>query len=79
MFTLIDIRYIENDKELHVVVSSPTGGGSSYQVLINDYYRGSVVYTSQGWISYLNTAELYSADIEVIMETIKDHHPEKSK
>lgn len=57
--------------ELHVVVSSPIGGGGGiFTVMINNYYKGQIVPYNGDWISYVDLGILTQDDMDAIVDAI---------
>ena len=57
--------------QLHVLVHCPFGGGgNSFNVNINNYYKGKIVKYNVGWISWVETPMLMQDDIDAIMDEI---------
>ena len=54
----------------HVVVEAPGGSGDTYYVYINNFYRGQIVQTKNGWESYINSQVLSQDDLDAISDAI---------
>lgn len=56
-----------------VRVTNPNGGSGNYQVFINDYYQGDVLFKDNEWIGHLNRkSELTTKEIQIIGRIIKE-------
>ncbi|MDB5288587.1 MAG: hypothetical protein JWR05_3536 [Mucilaginibacter sp.] len=48
-------------------VTNPNGGSGNYQIFINDYYQGDVLFKDNKWIGHLNKkSELTDKEIQII-------------
>jgi hypothetical protein len=60
-----------------VELSQPSGGGGSFHIVIDNYYCGQIVKTSEGWRGYPNTkSRLTWADMLVFIEMIEQEENE---
>jgi hypothetical protein len=57
----------------HVELSTPTGAGGSFQVVIDKYYNGSLIKTERyGWQVHLHSNTILQGDdVAVIIELIE--------
>ena len=53
----------------HLVVSTPTGGGS-YHVLIDNYYVGQIVPSPTGWLPFIKSDVLQGDDVAALLDLI---------
>lgn len=69
---LIDVTYSDPiHGQLHVVVSSPFGGGgNSVHVTVNDYFKGQIVRYNTGWVSHVQLGVLTQDDIDAIIDVV---------
>lgn len=60
-----------------VELSQPNGGGGGFHIIIDRFYCGQIVMTSQGWRGYPNEkSELTWADMLVLIEMIENEENE---
>lgn len=53
----------------HLVISTPTGGGS-YHVLIDNYYVGQIVTSPTGWLPFIKSDVLQGDDLGALLDLI---------
>lgn len=72
--TLLDVTFTDQYGQLqHVEVCQPCGGGgNSWSVNVNQYFKGQIVYYYTGWQSFVSTPVLDGNDIRVIMDLISE-------
>lgn len=58
------------DEDKKVDISAPLGGGGSYHIMIDNYYRGAVCKMSDGWHVYFNSDEWTMDDQQAILERL---------
>jgi len=76
VLTILDVTFHDLiHGEQHVIVSSPAGGGGSFGVYINKYFRGQIVHYSTGWQSFVKSDVLMGDDIGVILDFINEDYP----
>jgi len=51
-------------------LSAPVGGSGSYQLYIDKFYYGNLVYKNGKWIGHLNNNDLTSDDIQILGDII---------
>lgn len=54
----------------HVVVANHSGGGGTYYVYINTFFRGQIVFTKEGWKAYIQSPVLSKDDIDAIIDAV---------
>ena len=71
----IEIDTFFGDKQVHIEVSAPLGGGGSYRVMINKYYNGDIMKSSiYGWQIHLHpNTMLQGDDVAVIIDLIEQN------
>ena len=71
----IEIDTFFGDKPTHIEVSAPMGRGNSYQVMINNYQKGSITKTTDyGWQIHLHpTTILQGDDVAIIIGMIEQN------
>jgi hypothetical protein len=68
--TYIDVTYTDPvHGVVHVEVHCPPGGGGAgLQVVVNDYYHGSVVRYCDGWKAFVELGILNQDDVDAILD-----------
>ena len=63
------------DKQVHIEVSAPLGGGNSYYVIIDKYYNGALTKTANyGWQIHLHpTTILQGDDVAIIIDLLEQN------
>lgn len=70
--TIADVTFIDPvHGQQHIVVSSAHGGGGSFSVVINNYFRGQIVKYNIGWVSFVKSEVLTQDDIDAIMDMVE--------
>jgi hypothetical protein len=66
------------DKTKVLKIATSTGGSDGYQILIENYYHGMIVFYKGKWVGRLNAnSELTSTDIEIIGGLIENRFGKK--
>lgn len=51
-----------------VRIISPSGSGTTYNIFIDNYFKGSMHRQMHGWAVYFNSGEFNSADADCLLE-----------
>ncbi len=74
---LIDATITIAGQKHHLSVSMPYGGGDQYHVLVDDYFKGQIVPSPDGWIEYIKRDILTDEAVAKIMERVKADNPKQ--
>jgi len=66
----IEFKAAFGDETKQVELSQPSGGGSSYFIMIDNFYKGSINLTMHGWRVYLNSDDFTAADAEILIDMV---------
>jgi hypothetical protein len=68
----IEIEASFGNKKKAVQIVQPAGAGGLYQILISNYYHGTVSKINGEWVAHLNAkSELTGDDIQIITDLIE--------
>ncbi len=78
MARVIDTVFTYNEKEYHLYVTNPWGGGgNNYNVFVNDYLQGQIICRddpNNRWGIHINSSILTSDDIGAILDELNFRH-----